>query len=72
MHLNAEAHKAIIRLAAKRDSVRKAYVQLQMQTLNDRAKLDAESTAFRVQCLQAEAEAMESKGKIDIMEQRGG
>ncbi len=69
---NAEADKAITQLAAERDSAWKAYVQLQMQTLNDRAKLDPESTALRVWCLQAEAEAMELIGKIDMLEQRDG
>ncbi len=69
---NAEAHTAITQLAAERDSARKAYVQLQMQTLKERAKLDAESTTLRVRCLQAEAEAMELKEKVGILECGGG
>ena len=58
-------------MAIERDSVRKAYVQLQMQTLKEKAKLDAESTALRVRCLQAESGAMELKEKVDILEQKG-
>ena len=68
---NAEAHEAITWLAAEHDSARKVHVQLQMPTLKERGKLDAESTALRVRCLQAESEAMELKGKVDILEQRG-
>ena len=36
-----------------------------MQTLKERAKLDVESTALGVRCLQAQAEVMELKGKVD-------
>ncbi len=43
-----------------------------MQTLTDKAKQDAESNALEVRCLQAEAEVMELKEKIDILERRGG
>ncbi len=59
-------------MAAERDSLRKAYVQLQMQTLKERAKLDAESNTLGVRGLQAEAEVMELKEKIGILERRGG
>ncbi len=69
---NAVAHKAITQVAAERDSTRKAYVQLQMQTLKESAKLDAESTTLGVRCLQAEAEVIELKEKVGILEWRGG
>ncbi len=69
---NEEAHKAIAEMAAKRDSARKAYVQLQMQMLKDKAKMDAGSNALGVRCLQAEAEVMELKEKIGTLENRGG
>ena len=69
---NEEAHKALTEMAAERDSTRKACVQLQMQTLTDKAKQDAESTALEVWCLQAEAEVLELKEKIGILERRGG
>ncbi len=45
---------------------------MQLQTLKERAKLDAEPTTLRVQCLQAEAEPMELKEKIGILERKGG
>ncbi len=43
---NEDAHKALARVAAERNSARKAYVQLQMQMLKERAKLDPRSTVF--------------------------
>ncbi len=46
-------------------------MQLQLQSLTDKATLNADSNALRARCLQAEAEVEELKGKIDIMEQRG-
>ncbi len=58
-------------MAAERDSVQKAYVQLQMQTLKEKAKMDAESNTLGVRCLQTEAEVMELKEKIGILERRG-
>ena len=69
---NAEVHKAIAQLAAERDSARKAQGQLQFQTLNARAILDADSNTPKVRCLQAEAEVIELKGKIVMMNQRSG
>ncbi len=69
---NEEAHKAITEMAAEHDSTRKAYVQLRMQTLTDKAKLDAGPNALEVRCLQAEAEVMELKGKIGTLKRRGG
>ena len=69
---NEETHKALAQVAAERDSARKAYVLLQMQMLKERAKLDAESNTLGVRCLQAEAEVMELKEKIGILEWRGG
>ncbi len=68
---NEEAHKALAQVAAECDSARKACMQLQMQTLTDKAKQDAESNALEVQCLQAEAEVLELKEKIGILERRG-
>ncbi len=47
-------------------------MQLQLQSLTDKATLNTDSNALRARCLQAEAEVEELKGKIDIMEQRGG
>ncbi len=69
---NKAAHKAIAELAAERDRARKACVQLRMQTLMDKAKQDAASNALEVRCLQAEAEVVELKEKIGILERRGG
>ncbi len=43
-----------------------------MQTLKEKAKLDAESNTLGVWCLQAEAEVMELKEKVSILERRGG
>ena len=43
---NEEAHKAIAEMAAEQESARKAYVQLQMQTQKDKAKMDAEWMPF--------------------------
>ncbi len=47
-------------------------MQLQLQSLTDKAALNAVSNALRAQCLQAKAEVEELKGKIDILEQSGG
>ncbi len=69
---NKAAHEAIAELAAERDSAQKACVQLRMQTLMDKAKQDAASNALEVRCLQAEAEVVELKEKIGILERRGG
>ncbi len=69
---NEEAHKALTQVAAERDSAQKAYVQLQMQTLKEKAKLDTESNTLGVRFFQAEAEVMELKEKIGILERRGG
>ncbi len=68
---NEEAHKALAEVAAERHSGWKAYVQLQMQTLKEKAKMDAESNTLGVQCLQAEAEVTELKEKFGILERRG-
>ncbi len=56
---------------AEHGGAQKGCVWLQMQTLKERAKLDAESTTLRVWCLHSEAEAMELKEKIGILERRG-
>ncbi len=69
---NAAAHKALAEVTAERDSARKACVQLRMQTVTDKAKQDAASNALEVWCLQAEAEVVELKEKIGIVERRGG
>ncbi len=69
---NAELHKAVERLASERDRTRRANVQLQLQSLTDKATLNTDSNALRARCLQDKAEVEELKGKIDIMEQRGG
>ncbi len=68
---NKEAHRALAQVAAERDRARKNYVDLQMQTLQDKARRDAESNALEVQCLQAEAEVLELKEKVDTLEGRG-
>ncbi len=47
-------------------------MQLQLQSLTDKAMLNADSNALRARCLQVEAEVEALKGKIDILEQRGG
>ncbi len=60
---NAELHKAIDY---------QANVQLQLQSLNEKAALNADSNALRVWCLQAEANVAELKGKIEILERRSG
>ncbi len=52
-------------------NARRANVQLQLQSLTDKATLNADSNALRARCLQAEVELEELKGKIDILEQRG-
>ncbi len=69
---NEEAHQALAEMTAERDRARKACVQLRMQTLTDKAKLDVEFNALEVRCLQAEAEVMELKEKIGTLERRGG
>ncbi len=69
---NAELHKAIKRLASEHNRVRQANVQLQLQSLNQKAALDADSNALRIWCLKAEAEVVELKGQIDMMKQRSG
>ncbi len=52
--------------------MRHTNVHLQLQSLNEKAALDADSNALSVRCLQAEAEVVELKGKIDMMKQRSG
>ncbi len=69
---NAKLHTTIEQLAGERDRARQANVQLQLQSLNEKAALDADSNAPRVWCLQAEAEVIELKGEIDMMKQRSG
>ena len=69
---NIAAHQALAEITADRDSTRKAYVQLQMDTLTEKAKQDTASNALEVRCLQAEAEVVELKEKISILERRGG
>ena len=68
----AELHKTIGRLAEERDRTRRANVHLQLQSLKDKAALNADCNALRAQCLQAKAEVEELKGKIDLLEKRGG
>ncbi len=58
-------------MATERDRAQKDYVNLQMQTLQDRAKWDAESNALEVRCLQAEAKVLELREKVDTLEGRG-
>ncbi len=43
-----------------------------MQTLKEKVKLDAESNTLGVRCLQAEAEVMELKERVAILERRDG
>ncbi len=68
---NIAAHQALAEITADRDSTRKAYVQLQMDTLTEKAKQDTASNALEVRCLQAEAEVVELKEKINTLERRG-
>ncbi len=51
--------------------MRKAHVQLWLETLTDKVKQDAASNALQVRCLQAEVEVVELKEKIGIFERRG-
>ncbi len=69
---NVAAHKALEEITTDRDSTRKAYVQLRMDTLTEKAKQDAASNTLEVRCLQAEAEVVELKEKISTLERRGG
>ncbi len=47
-------------------------MQLQLQSLSDKSALNADANALRARCLQAEAEVMKLKGKVDLLEQKGG
>ena len=69
---NAELHNTVERLAGERDRAWRANVQLQLQPLSDKSALNADANALKARCLQAKAEVEELKGKIDILEQRGG
>ncbi len=69
---NKAAHEAIAELAAERDSVRKACVQLRLETLTEKAKQEAASNTLEVRCLWAKAEVVELKEKIGVLERRGG
>ena len=70
---NAATHRVIAEeVIADRDSIRKAHVQLQTNVLTAKAKQDAASSALEVRCLHAEAEVVELKEKITILESRGG
>ncbi len=69
---NAATHRALEGVIADRDSIRKAHVQLQTNVLMAKAKQDTASSALEVRCLQAEAEVVELKEKITILERRGG
>ncbi len=66
---NEKLHKAIRRVAGERDRTWQDNLQLQLQSLNDRAKLTTESNALQARCLQAEAEVAELKGRTEIMKQ---
>ncbi len=69
---NVAAHKALEEITTDRDSTRKAYVQLRMDALTEKAKQDAASNAIEVRCLQAEAKVVELKERIRTLERRGG
>ncbi len=69
---NVVAHQALTEMTADRDSTRKAYVQLRMDALTEKAKQDAASNAIEVRCLQAEAKVVELKERIRTLERRGG
>ncbi len=69
---NIAAHQALAEMTADRDNTRKTYVQLRLDTLMEKAKQDAASSALEVRCLQAEAEVVELKEKISTLERRGG
>ncbi len=69
---NVAAHEALEEITADRDSTRKAFVQLRMDALTEKAKQDAASNPLEIRCLQAEAEVVELKEKISTLERRGG
>ncbi len=69
---NVVAHQALEEMTADRDSTRKAYVQLRMDTLMEKVKQDAASNALEVRCLQAETKVVELKEKVNTLERRGG
>ena len=59
---NEKLQKAIEWVANERDRTQQANLQLQLQSLNDKAELTADSNALRARCLQTEAEVAELKG----------
>ncbi len=69
---NAAVHQALEEVTVERDNLRRSHVQLRAETLTEKAKQDAVSSALEVRCLQAEAEVVELKDKLTTMERRGG
>ena len=67
---NAAAHKALEEMMAEGDNLRKGHVQLRREMLTAKGKYDAAASALEVRCLEAEAEVVELKEKIAIMERR--
>ncbi len=47
-------------------------MQLRTEMLTEKAKQDAASSTLEVRCLQAEAEVVELREKVAILERRGG
>ncbi len=68
---NKELHRNFAQMVVERDHARKEHVNLQMQTLRERAQWDTASNTLEVRCLQAEAEVVELREKVATLERRG-
>ncbi len=62
-------HEAVETAVANRNHARKANVQLQMQSLQDKANSTTESSALRAQCMKAEAEVAKLQVENEILKQ---
>ncbi len=69
---NKKLHTAIERVVGKRDYARQANLQLQLQSLNDKAELTTDSHALWARCLQAEAKVAELKERIKELSEHQG
>ncbi len=68
---NRELHRNFAQVVLERDRAQKEHVNLQMQTLQEKAVRDAASNALEVRCLRAEAEVVELREKVATLEGRG-
>ena len=68
---NRELHRNFTQVVLECDRARKEHVNLQMQTLQEKAKWDTASNALEVRCLRAEAEVVELREKVATLERRG-